>query len=116
MELEDRVSLITGGKRIGAVVATELARAGSDVALVYRTSRTEAEQTGQAVEALGRRAFVIQADLARVDECERVVTESVETLGRLDVLINMASVYKRRPVDDVTLQDWDTQMAVDLRS
>jgi 3-oxoacyl-[acyl-carrier protein] reductase len=116
MELQGRVSLITGGKRIGAVVATELARAGSDVALVYRTSRIEAEETGQAVEALGRRAFVIQADLARPDECERIVTESVEMLGRLDVLINMASIYKLRSVDDVTLQEWDTQMAVDLRS
>jgi NAD(P)-dependent dehydrogenase (short-subunit alcohol dehydrogenase family) len=116
MELEGKVSLITGGKRIGTVVATELARAGSDVALVYRTSRTEAEETAQAVEALGRRAVAVQADLVQPDACDRVVAECVETLGRLDVLVNMASIYKARLLDDVTLDDWDTQMAVDLRA
>jgi 3-oxoacyl-[acyl-carrier protein] reductase len=116
MELDGRVTLITGGKRIGAVVATELARSGSDVALVYHTSITEAEETAAAVEALGRRAVVIQADLSRADACERVVADSVELLGRLDVLVNMASIYKPRLLDEVTLEDWDTQMAVDLRS
>jgi NAD(P)-dependent dehydrogenase (short-subunit alcohol dehydrogenase family) len=116
MELTSRVSLITGGKRIGAAVAVELARAGSDVALVYRSSRAESEETGRAVEALGRRAAVIQADLSRPEDCERAVEETVETLGRLDILLNMASVYRARPLDEVSVHDWDSQMAVDLRS
>lgn len=116
MELEGRVSLITGGKRIGAVVATELARAGSDVALVYRASRDEAEETARLVEAHGRRAMVVQADLSDPGDCERVVAESVEALGRLDVLVNMASIYRATALDAITLQDWDAQMALDLRS
>ena len=116
MELTGRVSLITGGKRIGAVVAAELARAGSDVAIAYRGSRSEAEDAARAVEALGRRAAVLQADLRQADACERLVNEAAETLGRLDVLVNMASVYQSRPLDEVTVQDWDTQMAVDLRA
>jgi NAD(P)-dependent dehydrogenase (short-subunit alcohol dehydrogenase family) len=116
MELEGRVSLITGGKRIGAVVATELARAGSDVALVYRASRDEAEETARLVEAHGRRAMVVQADLSDPGDCERVVAESVEALGRLDVLVNMASIYRATALDSITLQDWDAQMALDLRS
>ena len=61
MELTDRAALITGGKRIGAVVATELARRGADIALVYRQSRSEAEETAAAVRALGRRALVLSA-------------------------------------------------------
>src|SRR4051794_2089438 len=113
MELTGRVTLITGGRRIGAVVATELARAGSDVAVVYRSSRDEAEETARAVEALGRRAVAVAGDLAKPEACERVVAETVETLGRLDVLVNMASIYKARAFDDVSIDDWDAQMAVD---
>ena len=71
MELIGRACLITGGKRIGAVVATEVARKGADVALVYRRSRAEAEETAREVEALGRRAFVVEADLSQPDDCER---------------------------------------------
>jgi NAD(P)-dependent dehydrogenase (short-subunit alcohol dehydrogenase family) len=55
MELNGRVALITGGKRIGSVVAIELARGGADIALVYRQSRSEAEETAAAVRGLGRR-------------------------------------------------------------
>lgn len=116
MDLADRVALITGGKRIGAVVATELARGGADVALVYRESRTEADETAAAVRALGRRAVTLQADLVSPDEPQRVVDEAVGHLGRLDVLVNMASVYRRRPLDDLEVRDWDAQMAVDLRA
>ena len=116
MELTGRVALITGGRRIGAVVAIELAKLGADIALVYRSSRSESEETAAAVESLGRRSAVIQADLSVADQCERTVAEAVETLGRLDVLINMASMYRARPLDDVTPADWDQQMAVDLRS
>src|SRR5688500_13949136 len=116
MELAGRAALITGGKRIGAVVATELARAGADIALVYRSSRAEAEETAAAVQAHGRRARVLQADLRDPAACDRVVDDTVADLGRLDVLINMASIYSPTPFDDLTLEEWDDQLNVDLRS
>ena len=116
MELSGRVALITGGRRIGAVVTTELARGGADVALVYRRSRTEAEETAEAVRALGRRAFLVQADLSAPESCQRIVDETVDALGRIDVLVNMASIYISKPIDDVTVDDWNTQMNVDLRA
>lgn len=115
MDLTDRVALITGGRRIGAVVATELARNGADIALIYRESRTEADETAAAARALGRRAASFQADLSSPDEAQRAVDEAVSQLGRLDVLVNMASLYRRRPFDDLEVRDWDAQMAVDLR-
>ena len=115
MELTGRVALITGGRRIGAVVATELARGGADVALVYRHSRGEAEETADAARALGRRALVLQGDLRQPDACERIVDETVDALGRMDILVNMASVYKSKPIDDVTVEDWNAQLDVDLR-
>jgi len=116
MDLQDRVALITGGRRIGAVVATELARRGADVALVYRTSRAEADETADAVRDLGRRALAIEADLASADACDRAVADTVDALGRLDVLVNMASRYRATAFDELTVDDWDQQMAIDLRA
>jgi NAD(P)-dependent dehydrogenase (short-subunit alcohol dehydrogenase family) len=116
VELTSRAALVTGTRRIGAVVATELARAGADVALVYRRSRTEADETAAAVRALGRRAAVLHADLSEPDACERVVEETVDAFGRLDVLVSMASLYRRRAIDDISVDDWNEQMNVDLRS
>ena len=97
MDLANRVALITGGKRIGGIVAEQLARGGADVALVYRTSHAEAEDAAAAVRGHGRQAIVMQADLRDADACARVVDQTVDGLGRLDVLVNMASTYRAGP-------------------
>jgi NAD(P)-dependent dehydrogenase (short-subunit alcohol dehydrogenase family) len=116
MTHEGRVALITGGKRIGAVVAATLAKAGVDVALVYNRSRAEADDTVNAVKALGRRAVAIQADVTNECACADAVAATVRDLGRLDILINMASLYAAKPFAELTAADWDRQLAVDLRS
>jgi NAD(P)-dependent dehydrogenase (short-subunit alcohol dehydrogenase family) len=112
--LTDRVALITGGKRIGAVVATELARRGADVALTFHSSQTEAEATAYDVRALGRRARTIHADLRDPASCARAVNDTAAGLGRLDVLVNMASIYRSKPFDELTDEDWRQQLRVDL--
>jgi NAD(P)-dependent dehydrogenase (short-subunit alcohol dehydrogenase family) len=112
--LTDRVALITGGKRIGAVVATELARRGADIGLTFHSSQPEAEETAAAVRTLGRRAVTIQADLREPAACARAVDEAASALGRLDVLVNMASIYRSKPFDALTEHDWQQQLAVDL--
>ena len=116
MELTDRVVLITGGKRIGRVVAHDLAVGGADVALSYRGSRTEAESTAAEVRAAGRRAAVIRGDVARSADCLRLVDGTVEQLGRIDVLINMASIYQATAFDDMTEEEWQRNLDVNLRS
>ena len=116
MDLSGRAVLITGGKRIGAAVASALAAGGADVALSYNRSRADAEQAAAAVEAAGRRAVVTQADLTRPDDCAQLVNGSADTLGRLDILVNMASVYARTAYDALTEQDWDRGLAVDLKA
>jgi NAD(P)-dependent dehydrogenase (short-subunit alcohol dehydrogenase family) len=116
MDLAGRVALITGGKRIGAVVATELARGGMDIALVYRRSRAEAADVADTVRGFGRRAELLQADLRDAAACEQAVDDAVAALGRLDVLINMASIYAPTPFDEIGVEQWEDQMAVDLRS
>jgi NAD(P)-dependent dehydrogenase (short-subunit alcohol dehydrogenase family) len=112
----DRVALITGGKRIGAVVATTLAKAGVDIALVYNRSRAEADETSAAVRALGRRAFSVQADVTNEQACIDAVAATVREFGRLDILINMASVYVQHPFDALTAVDWNAAIDVDLRA
>ena len=114
MNLETRVALITGGKRIGAVVATELARRGADVALTFYSSQSEAEEAANAVRALGRRALTLGADLRDPAACARAVNETASGLGRLDILVNMASMYKSKPFEQLTEQDWHQQLRVDL--
>ncbi len=116
MDLIQKVALITGGKRIGAVVALALAKAGADVALVYNRSRDEADETAAGVRALGRRAIAVRADVSSAAECEDAVASTIRELGRLDILINMASLYAAKPFADLSAADWDRQLAVDLRA
>jgi NAD(P)-dependent dehydrogenase (short-subunit alcohol dehydrogenase family) len=112
--LTDKKVLITGGKRIGAVVAQELARRGMDVALAYNRSATEARATAAAIEAIGRRAVVIQSDLSQPSACAALVDEAAATLGGLDVLVNMASVYRAQPFEELGEAQWHEGLNVDL--
>ena len=115
MNLPGTVALITGGKRIGLVVARELAARGVDVALSYARSRAEAEEAASIVRGAGRRAAIVQANLAEPEACTALVQQVVAELGRLDILINMASVYVQRKFDELSVASWDAVMNVDLR-
>jgi NAD(P)-dependent dehydrogenase (short-subunit alcohol dehydrogenase family) len=112
--LSNKIVLVTGGRRIGLVVAEELARRGADVGLSYSRSSAEASEAAERVKRAGRRSAVEQADLTSADACRRLVTRVADTLGGLDVLINMASVYVRRPLDELTDADWHAPLSVDL--
>lgn len=116
MDSTNRVALVTGGKRIGSVVAIALAKAGVDIALVYNRSLSEAAETESAVTGLGRRALIVQADVTSEHACNNAVEETVKNLGRIDILINMASLYASKPFDQLSAADWDRQLAVDLRA
>ena len=116
MDIRDKAALITGGKRIGLLIAEELARHGANVALSYARSRSEAEDGATRVRAIGRQAAAIQADLSSPDGCRAVVTGAADAFGRLDILINMASVYARKSFADLRLADWNAPLDVDLRA
>jgi NAD(P)-dependent dehydrogenase (short-subunit alcohol dehydrogenase family) len=116
MDLQRKAALVTGGRRIGAAVALELARRGASVALTFNRSRDEAERTASAIRELGRRAAVVPADLASPEACRAAVATAADALGRLDVLVNMASLYRSRPFDELTVEDWDLSLAVDVRA
>lgn len=100
---------------MGAALAEQLARRGVDVALTFSRSRDEAERAAETVRRHGRRAHVLAADLSQVEACAAAVTNTVDALGRLDVLVNMASVYVRRPFAELEWADWAAPLNVDLR-
>jgi NAD(P)-dependent dehydrogenase (short-subunit alcohol dehydrogenase family) len=116
MDLTNRVVIITGGKRIGRVVARELAARGADLVLSYRGSKDEALATAADVEAHGRRAMTIVADVSKSADCHAIIDQAVATFGKVDVLINMASIYAPRPFDALTDVDWEQNLAVNLKS
>src|SRR5258708_6374412 len=116
MNLDGRAALITGGRRIGAEIARQLGARGVDVPLSYNRSKSEADETVSALEASGRRAVAIQADLTKGSECERLVNDAAAALGRLDLLINMASMYVGTAFDDLTEAEWDANLDSGLKS
>jgi NAD(P)-dependent dehydrogenase (short-subunit alcohol dehydrogenase family) len=101
---------------MGEVVARHLADAGADVAMVYRQSAEAAERAAEAVRAAGRRAQTLRADLTDPLDCRATVNEAASAFGRLDVVVNMASIYQQVAFDDLDAGDWDRQLAVDLRA
>jgi len=116
MQLKDRAALVTGGKRIGAAVAEALAARGADVALSFNRSREEAERAAAAVRGHGRRAVAVRADLAEASSCDELVRQAASAFGRLDILVHMASLYVKTPFNELTVDDWDRALAIDLRA
>lgn len=117
MEIEGTVGLVTGGAhRVGRALVLGLARAGADVAIHYHSSDHEATETAEAVRALGRRAETFRADLAAPDATTRLANAVAEAMGRLDILVNNASLFESARFGDVTAEAWDRVMAVNLRA
>jgi 2-deoxy-D-gluconate 3-dehydrogenase len=112
--LDGRVALVTGGNRgIGQAIATGLAQAGADIALLGRTDPAE---TVAVVENLGRRALAVPADLATAgpDELADAVESVAVGLGRLDVLVNNAGIIRRAAAATHPPEDWAAVLRVDL--
>ena len=110
--LADRVAIVTGaGRGIGHATALALAAAGADVAVVD-IDKGAAEATAGAVAAAGRRSLAVGADVGDVAGIDRMVSQVVHALGRVDVLVNNAGVTRRADVMDLTEADWDRIMRV----
>jgi NAD(P)-dependent dehydrogenase (short-subunit alcohol dehydrogenase family) len=116
MELSGRVALVTGGAhRLGRAFSLALAEAGADVVVNYNTSGAAARTTVAEIEALGRRAAALQADVSVSDDVHRLVRETEAEFGRLDIVVNSASLFERAPAADITEAEWDRVMAVNLK-
>jgi 3-oxoacyl-[acyl-carrier protein] reductase len=114
--LKDKNAIVTGGSiGIGSAIAVTLAREGCNVAINYRRHDTEAKAIVAKVEALGRRALAVRADVASFADAQRMVETVVATFGRLDILVCNAGVNWDGVIWKMTEEQWDTVIAVNLK-
>ena len=114
MDLSGKTALITGGRRVGSALALLLADRGVSVAMTYHTSRAVIERTVADVKTRGVGGLALAADLANADAAAAAVDATVAEFGGIDVLVNMASVYRRTPFVDLKPSDFDEMLAANL--
>ena len=116
-ELGGNIALVTGSSRgIGRAIALALAKAGADVVVNYRTHDSEATQVSQQIEELGRRSLAIRADVSIASEVASLIRTIETELGPVTILVNNAAIARPQPIEEITEQDWDELITVNLKS
>ena len=116
-DLGGKVALVTGASRgIGRAIAIALAKVGVDVAVNYKTHADEAHRVCSEIESVGRRAVAVGADISVAADVSRLVETVEEQLGPVTILVNNAGVTRPQPIEEITEQDWDEILAVNLKS
>ena len=116
-DLNDRIALVTGGSRgIGKAIALTLADAGAAVAVNYRERSDEAEAVAAAIRKNGGRAEVFSADVSDRSAVQGMVRDIEDRLGPIDILINNAGIAAIRTIDEITEEEFDRSIAVNLKS
>jgi NAD(P)-dependent dehydrogenase (short-subunit alcohol dehydrogenase family) len=118
MDLRNKVAWITGGARMGVAVARVLSQEGCRIVLTYRQSRRPAEETVRQLIADGGEASALQCDLTQTTQIEKTAREIVRHYKRLDVLVNLSSIYEKAPLSNSRLAGsaWDAHMAANAKS
>lgn len=117
MTLANKAALVTGaGVRVGRAIAVELGRAGMRVAVHYRSSANEAEETLRLVKAAGGDGITLSADLSKRDECRKLIDDAVAAFGGLDLLVPSAASFERTLYADVNEATWDRALELNLTS
>jgi NAD(P)-dependent dehydrogenase (short-subunit alcohol dehydrogenase family) len=116
MELKGRTALVTGGAvRVGRAIALALAARGAAVAITYLSSEEAARETAAEIAALGARALAVRCDQRDPAQVEAAVRQVEAELGPVDALVNSASIFRRTPFGEATLEDWDSHLEINLR-
>jgi NAD(P)-dependent dehydrogenase (short-subunit alcohol dehydrogenase family) len=114
--LSGKSAFVTGGaRRIGRAIALALARAGANVAITYRTSQAEAENTALEIQAAGCRAVALECDVRSETSVRAAIAAATSQFGRLDVVVNNAAVFQSAPLESITLDQWDQVFETNAR-
>ena len=117
MDLRGRRALVTGaGHRVGQAIAVALGARGMRVAVHYNAHAEGARETLRSIERAGGSGALFAADLTEANSAERVIADVVGSFGGLDVLVNSAAVMVRTPFGQITPEQWDAVMALNLRA
>lgn len=115
-DLTGKAALVTGASRgIGRAIAIGLAEAGADVAINYAGGEAAAAETAKAVEALGRRALILQANVGKPEEFEAMVKQVVETFGAIDILVNNAGITRDNLIMRMKEEEFDQVIETNLK-
>lgn len=116
MKLEGKVALVTGSSQgIGQAIAVRLAEEGADIVIDYRSHPEGAQETLTKVEATGRKGIIVKADLGVVSDVRQMIAEGIKQLGKLDILVNNAGLEKNADFWEVTEEDYDGVINVNLK-
>jgi len=114
-DAQGKIALVTGAARgLGRAISLALAHAGADIALGLREVST-GDGLAHEIESMGRRALPLQMDMSRLDQISSAVTKAAEHFGRLDILVNNASVAQDNLAENVTEKDFDATLAINLK-
>lgn len=117
MKLDGKVALVTGaGRRVGRAIALALAERGATLAIHYRSSAAEADQVATQIGQRGGKAGAFRADLEKVAEIQQMTDAVLKSFGRIDIVVNCASIFYRKPLEEVTEQDWDINLNTNLKA
>jgi NAD(P)-dependent dehydrogenase (short-subunit alcohol dehydrogenase family) len=117
MDLEGKVALVTGGaRRVGRAIAAALARARMHVAIHHHASPDQARETARELERDGVHTAVFQADLTDFPQLVGLFEAHEAEFGRLDVLVNNAAIFERKPVAEIAPEDWSRTIDLNLRA
>jgi 3-oxoacyl-[acyl-carrier protein] reductase len=115
--LDKKVALVTGASRgIGRACAIALAEAGADIAVNYLIQEEKAKETISLVGQAGKRAVLAQADVSKGEQVDRMIQGVEHQLGPIAILVNNAGLAIHKPFDQITEEDWDRTMAINLKS
>ena len=116
-KLKDKVAIITGGDSgIGRAVAVAFAKEGAEVAIVYlNEEHIDAEETARAMGKYGKKPLLLPIDISKEENCRRIIEETVNNFGRLDILVNNAAIqYKHTELEEIPSEEWEQVFRVNI--
>lgn len=116
MEISGKTALVTGGAhRVGRAISLALAHAGANVVVNYHASADEAAETVVEIGRLQRQALAVRADVANAADIDRLIEQTEQHFGALDIVVNSAALFERKPVLEITEAEWDRVLGVNLK-